>query len=57
MSSRHVITDEIVAVQLKLSLGVKCLQGDAVKDLVDRVVGSDDANVLSNPWGEVQVLP
>lgn len=44
-------------VELKLPPGVVSLEGDTVKDLVDRVVGADDPDVLDDAGGEVEVLP
>ena len=51
------LTDKVVTIELKFPPGVVSLEGDAVKDLVDRVVGPDDANIPDDPGREVKVLP
>ena len=42
---------------LELPFCVESLEGNAVEDLVDGVVCSDDPDVADDPWGEVEVLP
>ena len=51
------LTDDPVAVETEMLLGVVGLKGDGVKHLVDRVVGAHHPNEPDDPGGEVQLLP